>query len=191
MTMTALLSLLLSVLYSAQAAPPQSDTRRALDERGAHAMGFDQAKTTHHFLLYQDGGAIDVSVKIPSNTTDRDAIRMHLPHLAVLFGQGSFDLPHFIHATDVPGTPTMKRLNDRIAYRYRQTPGGGRVDIVTSDPEALEAIHTFLRFQITDHKTGDSLEVKSRPSAGTVDDPQTGDFQSAGSRTLTARQLEG
>ena len=170
MTMPVLLTVLLSVLHTAQAAtPPQSDTRRALDERGAHAMGFDQAKTTHHFLLYRDGGAIDVSVKNPSDTTNRDAIRTHLPHLAMLFGQGSFELPHFIHATDVPGTATMKRLKDRIAYRYRHTPGGGRVDIVTSDPEALEAIHTFLRFQITDHKTGDSLEVKSRPSAGNVD----------------------
>lgn len=169
MTVTVLLTMVLSVLNSAQAAPPQSDTRRALDERGAHAMGFDQAKTTHHFLLYQDGGAIAVNVKNPSNTADRDAIRTHLPHLAMLFGQGSFDLPHFIHATDVPGTATMTRLKDRIAYTYRQTPDGGRVDIVTSDPEALAAIHAFLRFQITDHKTGDSLEIKTRPGAGGVD----------------------
>src|SRR5688572_19697062 len=129
MTMTVLLTVLLSVLYPAQEpALPQSAASRALDERGAHAMEFDQAKTTHHFLLYRDGGAIDVSVKNPSDTTERDAVRKHLPHLAMLFGQGSFELPHFIHATDVPGTATMKRLKDRIAYRYRQTPGGGRVD---------------------------------------------------------------
>jgi len=29
-------------------------------------------------------------------------------------------------------------------------------------PEALAAIHDFLRFQITDHKTGDSPEVNDR-----------------------------
>ena len=162
MTVTVLLTLVLSVLYSVQAAPPQSGAGRTLDERGAHAMGFDQAKTTHHFLLYADGGAIDVSVKDPSDRINRDAIRVHLPHLATLFGQGSFDLPHFIHAADVPGTAALKRLKDRVAYRYRDTPGGGRVDIVTSDAEALEAIHAFLRFQITDHKTGDPLEVKAR-----------------------------
>jgi hypothetical protein len=166
MSVTVLLTIFLSTLHPAREAPPQSDTRRTLDARGTHAMGFDQAKTTHHFLLYRDGGEIDVSVKDPSDTTNRDAIRMHLPHLAMLFGQGSFDLPHFIHATDVPGTASMKRLKDRIAYRYHQTPGGGRVDIVTSDREALEAIHTFLRFQITDHRTGESLEVQPRPRAG-------------------------
>lgn len=161
-TVTVLLGIFLSSLHTGQAAPPQSEARRQLDERGAHAMGFDQEKTTHHFLLYQDGGAIDVGVKEGSDTANRDAIRMHLPHLAMLFGQGRFDLPHFIHATDVPGTAAMTRLKDRITYRYRETPGGGRVDIVTSDPEALAAIHAFLRFQITDHKTGDSLDVKVR-----------------------------
>ena len=34
-----------------------------VDRRGAHVMGFDQSKTTHHFFLYEDGGSIDVSVK--------------------------------------------------------------------------------------------------------------------------------
>ena len=149
-------------LVQAAGAPPQTSAMQQLDERGAHGMGFDQQRTRHHFLLYQDGGAIDVVVKDPSDTANRDAIRAHLPHIAMLFGQGNFDLPHFIHATDVPGTPDMARLKDRITYRYVETAGGGRVDIVTSDAEALEAVHAFLRFQITDHKTGDSLAVGVR-----------------------------
>lgn len=33
---------------------------------------------------------------------------------------------------------------------------------MTSDPEALRAIHEFLRFQITDHQTGDSVDLASR-----------------------------
>jgi len=170
MTATVLVTMVLSFIHLAQAAAPaQSSARRDRDQRGAHAMGFDQEKTAHHFLLYEDGGAIDIGVKEASDTTNREAIRTHLPHIAMLFGQGSFDLPHFIHATDVPGTAPMKSLKDRITYRYRQTPAGGRVDIVTSDPEALEAIHAFLRFQITDHGTGDSLEVEIRPRAGDED----------------------
>jgi len=32
----------------------------------------------------------------------------------------------------------------------------------TADAEALKAVHAFLKFQIADHKTGDSLEVKKR-----------------------------
>jgi hypothetical protein len=138
----------------------QANRQHDLDRRGAHGMGFDQKATIHHFLLYQDGGAIDVSVKVASDTKNRDAIRQHLPHLAMQFEQGRFDLPDFIHATDVPGTSVLTRLRDRVSYKYSETPGGGRVDIRTTDSEALKALHAFLRFQITDHKTGDSLEVK-------------------------------
>lgn len=161
-TTLVLLIALVAMTGVQEARSDQATRQHDLDRRGAHAMGFDQEKTTHHFLLYQDGGAIDVSVKVASDTMNRDAIRQHLPHLAKQFAQGSFDLPHFIHATDVPGTTVMTRLKDRISYKYEPTAGGGRVDIRTTDPEALEAVHAFLRFQITDHKTGDSLEVKDR-----------------------------
>jgi len=37
---------------------------------------------------------------------------------------------------------------------------GGRVVIGTQDPEALGAVHDYLEYQIREHKTGDSLEVK-------------------------------
>lgn len=80
----------------------------------------------------------------------------------MMFGQGSFDMPHFIHATDVPGTADMARLRDQIRYTYKETPRGGRVDIVTTDRAALAALHAFLRFQIEDHKTGDALVVVAR-----------------------------
>ena len=38
--------------------------------RGAQAMGFDQERTDHHFLLYADGGAIDVTVKETSDAAN-------------------------------------------------------------------------------------------------------------------------
>ena len=165
MTVNVTTSLLMAWVALTAVQVPRSDQatrQRDLDRRGAHAMGFDQETTTHHFLLYQDGGAIDAVVKAASDTMNRDAIRQHLAHIAIQFGQGRFDLPHFIHATDDTGTAVMTRLRDRIRYQYHPAPGGGRIDIRTTDAEALEALHAFLRFQITDHKTGDSLEVKAR-----------------------------
>jgi hypothetical protein len=129
----------------------------------AMTMGFDQEKTTHHFLLFTDGGAIDVSVKDAADRKNRDAIRAHLPHIAELFKAGDFSAPMLVHQTTaVPGTEELKRAKDRVTYRYRETPAGGRVDIETADAAALKAVHTFLKFQIADHKTGDSLEVKPR-----------------------------
>lgn len=125
-------------------------------------MGFDQEKTTHHFQLYIDGGAIDVSVKDAADKADLDAIRSHLPHIAMMFGQGNFQAPMLVHATNVPGTADMARLKGRLAFRYVETPTGGRVDIVTTDADALAAVHAFLKFQISDHATGDSAEVRKR-----------------------------
>ena len=43
---------------------------------------------------------------------------------------------------------------------YVETAKGGRVDIVTSDPAALAAVHQFLKFQIAEHKTGDPLTAR-------------------------------
>jgi hypothetical protein len=131
--------------------------------RGASVMGFDQDRTTHHFSLFKDGGAIEVDVKDPADTTNRDAIRSHLPHIATMFASGNFDAPMLVHdSNNVPGTKEMAKMKNRIRYTYVAVPTGGRVNIVTSDPDALNAVHQFLKFQIAEHQTGDSIAVQSR-----------------------------
>lgn len=126
-------------------------------------MGFDQERTAHHFLLFTDGGAIDVGVKEPTDMKNRDAIRSHLPHIASMFGDGNFEAPMIVHDTKkVPGITVMAAKKSLIRYQYAETTTGGRVDIVTTDPEALAAVHAFLTFQIADHKTGDSTSVRTR-----------------------------
>jgi len=133
------------------------------DQQGAMVMGFDQDRTTHHFLLFEDGGAIDVSVKDPADTRNRDAIRSHLPHIAMMFGDGNFDAPMLVHdSTHVPGTKAMAERKEAIRYQYVETARGGRVNLVTSDPDALAAVHAFLTFQIAEHKTGDPTTVRTR-----------------------------
>ncbi len=136
-----------------------------MNHRGAQVMGFDQDKTTHHFLLFEDGGAVDVSVKDAADKANLDAIRGHLPHIAMKFGQGDFEAPMLVHATTVPGTHEMAALKGKISWTYVETPKGGRVNIVSSDTAALSAIHTFLKFQIADHKTGDPLTISKRASS--------------------------
>jgi hypothetical protein len=136
--------------------------------RGAQAMGFDQERTVHHFLLYEDGGAIDVAVKEASDHANLHAVRQHLQQIAGLFKTGDFGKPALTHAQQVPGTADMTRLKDRITYQYEETPGGGRVRIMTRDTEALAAVHAFLHFQIEDHRTGDSGVVQRSASGRTM-----------------------
>jgi hypothetical protein len=150
------------LLLAGQSAPVQ-DPHAGMHARGAAVMGFDQDKTAHHFYLFDDGGAIEIAVKDPADTVNRDAIRAHLPHIAQRFGAGSFEAPVQIHGTkEVPGIAVLTALKGRVAYKYAETPNGGRVDITSSDPAAVAAVHDFLRYQIAEHKTGDSTSVAKR-----------------------------
>ena len=144
-------------------AQQSAGTAHHLDARGKQVMGFDQQKTAHHFRLYQDGGAIEVSVKDKADAENLAAIRGHLPHISKLFGDGQFEAPLHVHDTrDIPGVADLARLKSKLAYTFVETPTGGRVDIVTTDKEALDALHAFLRFQITDHQTGDPVTLSRR-----------------------------
>ena len=160
---------LLPLALAAQPSPtPAQDPSRhdAIVSRGDRAMGFSHETTTHHFLLYKAGGAIDVSANDPKDSATRDEIRMHLSHIAKLFAAGDFDVPMFIHDTSPPGAPVIAKLRGQIRYVYTNTPGGAKIQITTANPEALQAIHAihaFLRFQIADHQTGHSTAIEASP----------------------------
>ena len=163
MRLVPVLCVLVSLASMPVSLAARQDHHGASGQRGTMVMGFDQALTTHHFLLFTDGGAIEVSVNDLADTKNRDAIRSHLPHIAMMFGDGNFDAPMLIHdSKNVPGTKGMTERKGAIRYQYVETAKGGRVDIVTSDPSALAAVHQFLKFQIAEHKTGDPTTVRTR-----------------------------
>ena len=151
-----LLLLLIAALYA------QHD-HAGVDSRGDKVMGFSHEKTTHHFRLYDDGGSIEVEANSADDTASRDQIRSHLRHIATMFTAGNFEAPMLIHAKTPPGVPAMQKLKSEISFRFRQTPRGAAVDIVTTNPDALPAVHEFLRFQISDHRTGDPATASRRP----------------------------
>ena len=160
------------IMMMSQIASAQSQSRQQHDhsqgenkrheqvnERGDHTMGFSHTKTAHHFLLKGAGGFIEVTAISGADTASRDQIRRHLKRIAQMFSEGDFSAPMFIHAQTPPGVETMKRSKAEIKYQYEETDRGARVRITTANAEAVKAVHEFLRFQIQDHKTGDSLEV--------------------------------
>ncbi|MGA2534837.1 MAG: hypothetical protein ABSF53_02390 [Terracidiphilus sp.] len=138
------------------------DHAAGVDNRGDHAMGFSHENTAHHFTLLPDGGIIEVDIKADQDDATRDQIRMHLTHIAAMFNDNNFDVPMFIHDRVPPGVPVLKEKHAAISYTFQSTDRGGQVRIMTHDPEAFKAIHEFLEFQIQDHRTGDSTEVKAK-----------------------------
>lgn len=151
--------LIAAASLGASAALAQDCHHAKVAERGDPVMGFDHAKTTHHFRLSPGGGSIEVSANDPADTESRDAIRGHLEHIASMFSEGNFDAPMLIHDRVPPGVPTMKRKKAAIEWKFEEMEAGGRVRIISKDAEARAAIHDFLRFQIEDHETGDPTEV--------------------------------
>jgi len=139
---------------------PMHSAHGQMNDRGEKRMGFSQTATTHHFILKADGGAIQVEANDSADAANRDNIRMHLGHIAKAFQDGDFEIPMFVHDTVPPGVPEMKQLQKEIRYSFAETPNGGRVVISSTNKEALDAIHRFLRFQIEEHKTGDPMDVR-------------------------------
>jgi len=136
-----------------------SQHQAEVEKHGDEAMGFPHDKTTHHFRLSPDGGAIEVTANDPNDSQNTQAIRSHLGHIAKMLSQGDFSTPMFVHDQVPPGVPVMKKKHNEISYEFEELPAGGRVRIKTTNSEALQAIHDFLRFQIEDHHTGDSTNA--------------------------------
>ena len=145
----------LVIVYAQQ--PKTADEQ--MNKRGDHVMGFDHTKTTHHFLLQEQGGSIEVTANSADDVESSEQIRMHLKHIAMMFAEGNFNAPMLIHDQTPPGVPVMQELKGEIEYNFEEIERGAAVRISTKNPIALKAIHDFLRFQIKEHKTGDSLIV--------------------------------
>lgn len=143
------------IAIAQHSSPGKEDHFASVNARGDQGMGFSHEKTTHHFHLLADGGAIEIQ---SNDAASQEAVRQHLAMIAVKFSEGDFAIPMFIHATVPPGVETMKRLKSNITYEAENTVRGAQLRITTHDAQALTAIHCFLRFQIQDHQTGDSLE---------------------------------
>jgi hypothetical protein len=136
----------------------QNPNHEDIEKRGKQAMGFDQQRTTHHFLLTRNGGIIQVNAGSAADKQSVAQIRMHLQHIRQAFRSGDFMIPMFVHNQIPPGVATMTRLKDQIHYRYEPMDQGGRLSISSGNSEAVTALHDFLKFQIREHRTGDPLQ---------------------------------
>jgi hypothetical protein len=135
----------------------QMQKDEALKHRGGLAMGFDQDKTAHHFLLQPMGGAILVTARNPADAESIAQIRSHLKEITNSFADGTFEKPEATHGELPPGAATMAANKALIRYRYEERTYGASVVIDTADDGTRRAIHDFLRYQIVEHKTGDPL----------------------------------
>lgn len=131
----------------------QSDTAfKAMDVRHGEVVGTDPMALEHQFVSQPDGGDIILERQIHEDM-GINQIRAHLLLISRSFARGDFSLPGFVHEKPVPGTVVMAQRAGQISYTVEDLPHGGVVHIRTEDPEALKAIHSFIAFQIAEHRT--------------------------------------
>ena len=130
---------------------PEDSAFAALQRRGQSAMGVHQYTSSHRFDPLPDGGRIELQ-RDSDDSAGVAQIRAHLREISRAFAAGDFTTPVFVHAADtVPGTAAMAARRSAITYTFAPLPRGGEVRIRATDPEAVQAIHTFLAFQRQDH----------------------------------------
>jgi hypothetical protein len=112
----------------------------------------DPMALEHQFVATPDGGDIILERQIHEDL-GINQIRAHLLLIARSFARGDFSVPGFVHDKPVPGTAVMSDRADKIDYSVEDLPHGGVVHMQTKDPEALTAIHSFIAFEIAEHRT--------------------------------------
>ena len=101
-----------------------------------------------------NGKAKNIRLKL----TVQDGLEVIIPH-----GFDQTRIPPLLQKKRIWITEAMKRLREVIQYKLETTGKGARIRITTKNPEALRAVHEFLRFQTSDHQTGDSLDLAKEP----------------------------
>jgi hypothetical protein len=154
------IALALLLMAAPAAAQHVHPSHAAMEARGAKAMGFDQSKATHHFVLTADGGRIEIAANDPKDAATRARVAAHLEHITTRFRAGDFSIPHETHGELPRGAAEMAALRSDIDYTYDPSADGGHMRIAARSAKALGAAHEFLRYQIQEHKTGDPLTVR-------------------------------
>ncbi len=132
-----------------------------VDMRHDALTGFSHEVSRHSFRLFATGGAIELHADHADDAKTIAAIRTHLRSVAMSFEAADYSNSLFVHGHAGDGLDTMKRMKSDIHYRFEEVPDGARVLIVTTNPEALGAVHQFLKFQVVEHRTGNSGVVEN------------------------------
>jgi len=124
----------------------------AMEHRHGDVVGVDPLAMAHQFEALPEGGDITLE-RQAHDDMGITQIRSHLLLISRSFKRGDFTIPGFIHTGDVPGATVMGERSGKIDYTVEDLPHGGVLRIRTTDPEALQAIHSFIAFQIAEHRT--------------------------------------
>lgn len=149
--------LALAALASAQAAP--QDPFEEMNARFSRVLGVSVEKIVLHFYLVKNGGVIDLTAKDPKDAITVNAIQKYLQNQKELWEKGKESAVTDIHEKPPESAATMRKLRNDITFYAAKTDNGGDLRMFSINEQARVAIQDYMRFEITEHKTGDSVTL--------------------------------
>jgi hypothetical protein len=156
MVRTALL-LLLSTLASTAWSQSPAPTGPDLNSRFSRALGTDAGKIVQHYYLVKNGGVIEFAAKDPNDSATVAVLQKYFETQKDLFEKGKNDADADVHGKLPDGVPILKKLRNEITFFAVKNDDGGALRMFSTNDQARQAIQDFLKFQISEHKTGDPL----------------------------------
>lgn len=140
-----------ATVLSSSATADGTVRQKEVAQRGAEAMPFSLAATTHVFTKTADGGIQQVISKHPDSKQVAQ-IREHLATISRQFSQGDFQAPAQIHGNTMPGLASLRAARPgELMIRYRDLPSGGEIAYRTANPQLVAALHQWFDAQLSDH----------------------------------------
>jgi hypothetical protein len=150
-----IVSVVTSIGWSQTSAPTEND----LNTRFSKVLGTDAEKIVQHYYLVKNGGVIEFTAKDPADNATISTVQKYLDAQKNLFEKGKADADTEIYGKVPDGLQALKKLRNEITFFAVNTDGGAALRMFSVNEQARQAIQDFLKFQISEHKTGDPLQV--------------------------------
>lgn len=150
-TTTIFLAVWLVVLTACSSSDDLASRQAEVAVAGAEVMPFDLDATTHIFTATDSGGTQEVIADDASDAGNIALIELHLADEAAKFQAGDFSDPESIHGAAMPGLAILKERFEDVDVSLFPHPAGATLTYTASDPEVIDAIHSWFDAQVSDH----------------------------------------
>jgi hypothetical protein len=149
---------LLVWVYLAPAQTASADPTQDVNARFSRSLGVSLDKIVLHFYLVKNGGVVEITAKDPGDTATVTAIQKYLQTQKELWEKGKDPVTE-IHGKAPDSAAVMRKLRNDITFYMAKTDEGAVLRMFSINDQARGAIQDYLKFEIAEHKTGDSPTI--------------------------------
>jgi hypothetical protein len=149
---------LLAMTGVAFAQAPTSDDQE-VPARFSRALGVSLDKVVVHYYLVKNGGVIELAAKDANDNATISALQKYLQNQKELWEKGKETAVTEVHSKPPECAGVMRKLRNDITFYVAKTDAGAVLRMFSINEQARNAIQDYLKFEIAEHKTGDSPTI--------------------------------